>query len=179
MQILMFSILFTSLLISLCLLVAFIHLEGRDGKGNELIHLVFFPYTGWGAWVYERKKRMGLSGLFTREYHIFQRMGFLGLVMSLGLLVAVFLMWSESLNYIGEGMEWAEETDNASMIGVGFLGDLLIGAGTIIYGVFLLVLWFFVALVIIVLPFFLARSSKRRFYFDEIQKENEELKSRT
>ncbi len=179
MQILFLSVLFTTLLISLCLFVAFIHLEGQNGKGSELLHLVFFPYTGWGSWVYERCQKSGLKDLFPKDYYVYKHMGLLNIALSLGGLVAVFLMWSESFNYVGEGMEWAEETDNASMVGVGLLGDILIGVGSLIYGGILLVLWFIASLVIIALPFFLARSSKRAHLFHQLKKENEQLKSGT
>ena len=179
MQILMLSVLFTTLLISLCLFVAFIHLEGQNGKGSELLHLVLFPYTGWGAWLYERYSRLRLKGLFPKDYYVYKHMGLLNIALSFGGLVAVFLMWSDSFKYIGEGMEWAEDTDNASMVGVGLLGDLLIGVGSVIYGIFLLVLWLIASLVIILLPFFLARSSKRAYLFHQLKKENEQLKSGT
>ena len=98
-------------------------------------------------------------------------MGLLNIALSFGGLVAVFLMWSESFNYVGEGMEWAEETDNAWMIGVGLLGDMLIGVGSLIYGGILLVLWFIASLVMTVFPFFLARSSKRAHLFHQLKKE--------
>lgn len=179
MQILFLSVLFTTLLISLCLFVAFIHLEGQNGKGSELLHLVFFPYTGWGSWVYERCQRIGAKDLFPKAYYVYKHMGLLNVVLSCGLLVAAFLMWSESMSYIGEGMEWAEDTDHASMIGGGLLGDMLISLGTFIYGEILLVLWFIAALVLIALPFFLARSSKRAHLFHQLKKENEQLKSGT
>lgn len=179
MQILLLSILFTTLLISLCLFVAFIHLEGQNGKGSELLHLVFFPYTGWGSWVYERCRKSGLKDLFPKDYYVYKHMGLLNIALSLGGLVAVFLMWSESFKYVGEGTEWANGTDHASMIGVGLLGDMLIGVGSLIYGGILLVLWFIASLVIIVFPFFLARSSKRAHLFHQLKKENEQLKSGT
>ncbi len=179
MQILFLSVLFTTLLISLCLFVAFIHLEGQNGKGSELLHLVLFPYSGWGFWVHERYKRSGVKDLLPRDYYVYKHMGLLNVVLSCGLLVGAFLMWSESLSYIGEGMEWAEDTDHASMIGVGLLGDMIIGVGTLIYGGILLVLWFIAALVLIAIPFFLARSSKRAYLFHQLKKENEQLKSGT
>ncbi|WP_282032691.1 hypothetical protein [Winogradskyella eximia] len=139
---------------------------------KEFALLVLFPIVGYGNWLYKKELREKGITKFPKEWFIWKNAIPINIGYIILLAIIGYILFGISTGSIGGGMEWANKQENAALIGVGFLTDIVSGIALLFITIIAILGLGMLAFFLIFIPIIQVKSIERIYYKKQVELNN-------